>query len=130
MPPGWSICEVCIERMTVSLSIRWAMLGISSQIRMPGRLVAMSRIIPPVGRPIFMSKVSNWLAPPLSQIKMQCFFFFLTSWALASDWNKIAPIHHRRPARRGEGTFQQRPTADMLITRTIHRGHAMLHCDF
>ena len=38
--------------------------GISSQTCVPGTLVLMGRNGPPVGRPTFMSNVSNWLQPP------------------------------------------------------------------
>ncbi len=89
IPPGWSTCEVRIERITANLSICCEIFGINSQTRVPATLVEISRNKPPVGRPIFMSKVSNWLAPPFIQSRMHRFCFLLTSLAAACEWNKL-----------------------------------------
>ena len=55
----WSPFLVFSPRTTHVVFIRWAIFGISSQICAPVTLVWMGRNGPPVGRPTFMSKVSN-----------------------------------------------------------------------
>jgi len=47
------------------------------QICVPATFVLIGRNTPPVGRPTFMSNVSNWLAPPFIHSRMQCFCCFL-----------------------------------------------------
>ena len=71
VPCGWLFSSVWTERITESLSICWAMRGKSSEIWMPGTLVAIGlRLLFPLG-----SQVSIWLGPPSSQSRMH-------AWAL------------------------------------------------
>jgi hypothetical protein len=76
-----------MDRITVNLSIFCAIRGINSQTRDPATFVEISRNTPQVGRPIFISNVSNWLHPPLSQMRMQRLPCFVTSLAMVSEPN-------------------------------------------
>ena len=87
--------------MTATLSICFAIFGISSQIWMPGTLVAMGRNGPPVGRPGFMSNVSNWLAPPFIHSRMQCLLLLADLRGQRRRAGQPAPVHHH--AARGGG---------------------------
>ena len=87
-----SLALVCIERTTASLSAIEAHLGRSSEKWLPGILVGMLLKGPPVVVPGLGSQVSNWLGPPQSQSRMQCFCFFFAISAKAGAPNKPAQL--------------------------------------
>ena len=73
-------------------SIRWAILGISSEMWMPGTAVGIDRNGPPVGVPGLGSHVSSWLEPPASQSRMTRLSLPLE---LASEHGALEHVEHR-----------------------------------
>src|SRR6185312_8071039 len=58
-------------RMMARRSEKWASFGKCSAMRMPGVLVSMPLMGPPLSVPGLGSKVSIWLGPPFIQSRMQ-----------------------------------------------------------
>src|SRR5437660_6642834 len=71
-----------MERTSAIWSMCLAIFGRYSLMRMPGTAVGMSLNGPPLTCPGFMSKVSNWLGPPVIHRRMHAFLRF--GWAAAS----------------------------------------------
>src|SRR5262245_59020883 len=84
-------------RMTASLSACFAILGRYSQTWIPGTLVPIGRKGPEMARPIFMSNVSRWLAPPAIQRRMHFLPCFFASWAIVSELNSEPQFPTARP---------------------------------
>ena len=78
--------------MIVVRSIRLAILGISSEIWIPGTLVEIARNGPPVEVPGLGSQVSSWLEAPANQSRMTRFCCFLSSPARAGALNTFRPL--------------------------------------
>src|SRR3954468_2842636 len=71
-----------MERTRAIWSMFLASLGRCSLMWMPGTAVGMSLNGPPLTCPGFMSKVSNWLGPPVIHRRMHAFLRF--GWAAAA----------------------------------------------
>ena len=92
IPSVCSFALVCMERTTASLSAMEAHFGRSSEKWVPGTFVGMLLKGPPVVVPGLGSQVSNWLGPPQSQRRIQCFCFFLAISAKAGAPKRPAKL--------------------------------------
>src|SRR5215510_14825780 len=83
-----------MERTSATLSMRFAIFGSSSEIRMPATLVEIGLKL----LLVFGSQVSMWLGPPSSQKRMTDFALPLPSTPAASDSRSERPRKPSDPA--------------------------------